>query len=63
MGEGWLRVGILQPASATRVGCPTCDFPYLSLSLRHDQTNVWSIGIVLVSFSHSVAFQAIVGPI
>ena len=34
-----------------------------SLSLRRDQTDVRSIGIVLIDFSLSVAIQATVGPI
>ena len=34
-----------------------------SSSLRCDQTDVWSIGIALIDFSHSVAIWATVDPI
>ena len=34
-----------------------------SSSLWHDQTDVWSIGIVLIGFSHSIAIWATVDPI
>jgi hypothetical protein len=38
-------------------------FLTFSSSLRCDQTDVQSIGIVLISFSHSIAIRATIGPI